>query len=108
MKRSLQLKPSDHQHQVTAFHLAVAHLGVGRFDEAIGYARDAIRRQPDYPDGVIALAAYLGYVGRAEEARDAIKGHEDSVPGYVEQHPIYAPALKDCLLEGLRRAGLIE
>ena len=79
-----------------------------KFDEAIEYARDAVRRRPDYPDGVIALAASLGYEGRAEEARAAIKEHENSIPSYIEQHPIYAPELKECLLNGLRKAGLLE
>ncbi len=107
LERALLLNPSDPQHQVFVIHLALANLGAGHYDEAIRHARDAIRRQPDFLEGVIALAASLGYLGRTEEARTAIEGHEDSVPGYIEQHPIYAPALKECLLEGLRRSGLV-
>ncbi len=107
-ERALQLNPSDPQHQVFAVQLALAHLGAGRYEEAIRHARDAIRRQPDFLEGVAALAASLGYLGRDEEARAAIEGHEDAVPSFVKRHVLYAPELKDCLLEGLRKAGLPE
>ena len=107
-ERALQLNPSDPQHQVYATQLALAHLGAERFEIAEKLARDAIRRRPDFLEGVIALAASLGYLGRAEEARAAIEGHEDVAPSFIERHVVYAPELKDCLLEGLRRAGLPE
>ncbi len=47
LERALQLNPSDPQHQIVAFHLAVAHLGAGRYDEAIRHARDAVLRQAE-------------------------------------------------------------
>ncbi len=106
-ERALQLNPSDPQHQIYTTQLAFAHLGAGRFELAAKLARDAIRRQPDFLEGVIALAASLGYLGHAEEARTAIEGHEDAAPGFIERHVTYAPELKECLLEGLRRAGLV-
>ena len=107
-ERALQLNPFDTQQPVFVINLALAHLGAGRYDEANRLAREAIRRQPDFLEGAITLAASLGYLGRAEEARAAIEGHEDAAPGFIEPHMTYARELKDCLLEGLRRAGLIE
>jgi adenylate cyclase len=107
LERALQLNPSDPQHQITAFHMAVAHLGAGRYEEAVLHARDSVRRQPDYPDGTIALASALGYLDRAEEAVETMKGHKVSIPSYVQQHPIYGPEVKKCLLDGLRKAGLL-
>jgi Tfp pilus assembly protein PilF len=107
-ERALQLNPSDPLHQLFASQLALAHLGAGRYDEAIRYAHDAIRRQSDFLDGMVALAASLGYQGRAEEARAAIEGREQDVASFIERHAVYAPKLKECLLEGLRRAGLVE
>ncbi len=106
-ERALQLNPSDPQHQVFTTQLAFAHLGAGRFELAVKLARDAIRRQPDFLEGVIALAGSLGYLGRVEEARAAIEGHENAAPSFIELHVTYGRELKDCLLEGLRRAGLV-
>ena len=107
LERALQLNPSDPQHQVFVINLALAHLGAGRYDEAIRLAREANRRQPDFLEGLIVQATSLGYLERAEEARAVIAGHGESAPGFIERHVTYAPELKDRLLEGLRRAGLV-
>ena len=58
--------------------------GARNAEEAVRLARDAIRRQSSALDGVVALAAALGYLGRAEEARTAIQGHEGAAPSFVE------------------------
>ncbi len=107
-ERALQLNPSDPQHQVFTVQLALAHLGAGRFEVAAKLAREALRRQPDFTEGVVTLASSLGYLGRGDEARAAIEGHEKTAPEFIDQHVTYAPELKDCLLKGLRKAGLIE
>ena len=107
-ERALKLSPSDPQHHMFTIQLTLACLGAGRYEEAVRLARDAIRRQSSALDAMVALAAALGYLGHAEEARAVIEGHEDAAPSFIERHVLYAPELKNCLLEGLRKAGLSE
>ncbi|MCZ6885733.1 MAG: tetratricopeptide repeat protein, partial [Alphaproteobacteria bacterium] len=105
---ALQLNPLDPQYYLIATQLALAHLGAGQFEKAAEYAHDAIRQQPDFLETRIALASALGHLERTEEARTAIEGLGDAAGDFVERHVLYARELKDCILDGLRKAGLPE
>ncbi len=104
----MRLNPLDPQRHVYATQLAIAHLGAGQFEKAVIHAEDAIRRQPNFSEARVALASALGYMGRTQDARDAIKGFEVQAGAFVERHPIYGNALKARILDGLRKAGLPE
>ncbi len=107
-ERALQLNPLDPQHYLLATNLALAHLGAGQFEKAAEYAHDAIRHRPDFLETRVVLASALGHLERAEEARTAIEGFRDVAGDFVERHVVYARELKDCILDGLRKAGLPE
>ncbi len=106
--RALQLNPLDPQYYLIATQLAFAHLGAGQFEKAAEYAHDAIRQQPDFLETRVVLASALGHLDRAEEARTAIEGFRDVAGDFVERHVLFARGLKDCILDGLRKAGLLE
>ena len=105
-ERALQLNPLDPQYFLIATQLAFAHLGAGQFEKAAEYAHDAIRQRPDFLETRVVLASALGHLERAEEARTAIEGFRDVARDFVERHVLYARELKDCILDGLRKAGL--
>ena len=68
----------------------------------------AIRREPSFAEARIVLAASLGYLGRIEEARTAIDDFKDESVEFVQANRWYAQDFKNRLLEGLRKAELID
>ncbi len=107
LERALLLSPTDPQSPLYLTQLALSHLCVGRYDKAVEYAREAILRRHDFLEGYLVLASGLGYLGRADEARSAFEGYSDLAERYLEQHVVFAPEVKDRLLDGWRQANLI-
>ena len=109
IERALKLNPLDPQNHLFVTHLALAHLGGGDFPRAVELARDAIRRQPDFNEPHVLLAAALGHLEQVAEARDAITPFGDIAPTFVErERPYWSDATKQCVAAGLRKAGLAE
>jgi len=108
-EKAVALNPLDPRKYIYLFQLGLAHLGAGRYETALSYAREALRRAPGPIDNIelqILLPAILGHLGETGEARQALAPVADKARDYVESHVYFAPALKDAILEGLRKAGL--
>ena len=106
IEKARKLNPMDTRSHLIDTHLALAHLGLGRYERAIEHARDAIRCKPDFAEPHILLASALGYLGKSEEAIGTLEPFEESTRQYFERQPLYAQVTKDCILDGLRKAGL--
>jgi adenylate cyclase len=108
IESALELNPLDPRNYMFMTHLAVAHLCAGHHQASVDLVREATRRQPDFIESHVALASALGHLGQKEEAHRVIAGFEDSALDYVEGRPNWAQKTKDCVLDGLRKAGLLE
>jgi TolB-like protein/Flp pilus assembly protein TadD len=110
IEKALDINPLDPRNYVVVTHLAVAKLCVGDYEAAIELARASIRQRPDYIDSRITLAAALGHLGRADEAREALGEFRDQIRDHIENHPypLWHMHVKDHYLTGLRKAHLIE
>jgi TolB-like protein/Tfp pilus assembly protein PilF len=110
IEKALDINPIDPRNYVVATHLAVAKLCVGAYEATAELTRASIRQRPDYVDSRITLAAALGYLDRADEAREALGEFHDRVQDYIENHPypLWRLNVKDHYLKGLRMAGLIK
>ena len=107
-EKALLLNPLDPQNYLFLAQLALSHLCAGRYDKAIEHARESIRRRHDFIESHIALASTLGYLDRPDEARAALEGYEGMAVAYVERHVVFAQQVKDIVMDGLRKAGLVE
>lgn len=104
-ERALQLNPTGARRQVFLSQLALSHLGNGNPETALRYVEDAIRHQPDFAEALVAQASILGYLGRIEEAKKALEKAGDVAVDMMKRHGIYSEALKEVILDGLRKAG---
>jgi adenylate cyclase len=89
--------------------LALAHYFARDYQAAVTAAQRAIRAFPDFPSPYRWLAAALGQLGRAEEARAALDqamAAREAFEFQVRQRPAwFRPDDHAHMLEGLRKAG---
>lgn len=110
-QRATRLSPLDPMSFRTHAGLAFAHLFTERFDEAARWARCALVENPSFSVSHRVLAASLGHLGRADEARAAVRELLRLVPHltvarYGRETRFRHPAYLNLLLDGLRAAGL--
>jgi adenylate cyclase len=108
IEKALDINPLDPRNYVVRTHLAVAKICVGDYEQAVELAREATGQRPDYIDSHVALAAALGYLGRIDEALAAVGEFRDKAQDYAENHPLWGSETKECFLNGLRKANLVE
>ena len=106
MEKAQKLNPEDAQFHTHLTFLARAYLNAGAYDDAVGRARQAIRRRPEYAPSYYILAIALGQLGRTDEARRALSKCDELQPGFVQSRknwrPYVDPANNERLREGLR------
>ncbi len=84
-----------------------------RYEEAVAAAEQAVLLQPNQYGGHAGLAYSLPYLGRIEEAREAVRNLRRVMPRMTLKSSTRNPMFvreKDVarMLEGLRQAGLPE
>jgi adenylate cyclase len=111
LQTSLRLEPrgSDLPHRLT--HSAAGRYFCRAYEESVEAAKRAIQLFPDFPLPYRYLAAALGQLGRAEEAKTALEAALALGPGSFHLHvrgrpPWFRPEDHAHMLEGLRKAGL--
>jgi predicted Zn-dependent protease len=104
----LKLNPIDPQNYLFYTHLALGHLGAGRQEDAAQNAREAVRLKPDFGESRVLLASALGYLGRKSEAVQALGPLFKKVSDYVDGRRIWAPVVKELVLNGLKKVGLVD
>jgi adenylate cyclase len=110
LQASIRLDPRD---PLLPWHLnrvAIAHYFAREYEAVVDTARRVIRLHPDFPLIYRWLAAALGQIGRAEEARDALNKAiaigGGSFDMYVrERVPWHRAEDYEHMLDGLRKAG---
>jgi len=110
---AIRLSPKDAE--IALFHarLAAAYLFLRRYEEAVKWARKAVRLPGIQWPGHCFLVASLAYLNRMDEARTALVDLMALRPGITlsfvsDRYPAAIQSQRDHLLDGLRKAGLPE
>jgi adenylate cyclase len=111
-EQAMRMSPRD---PLNAFFLAgvsAAHYLAGRYNEAVGWARQAIQQRPGILGGHRILSASLAQAGSMEEAKVAMNHlrqlHPDISIAWIKQSVPYTAEPMVHFLEGVRKAGLTE
>jgi TolB-like protein len=111
--RAIQLSPADPT--LFAFYnaLGLAHLGAGRYEEALGWIEAALRENSGLP-ALERKLSLCGHLGRHEEAANSLRRlrelHPDpTIAGIGRDLPKgMVPEIVDRFNDGLRKAGVPE
>jgi adenylate cyclase len=71
-ERAIRLSPFDPWLFARFTGMGIAFIGLGRFDEAVAAAKNALHTKPTYVTAYCCLAAALAHLGRDAEARKAV------------------------------------
>jgi adenylate cyclase len=109
-ERAIRLSPFDPWLFSRFTGLGIAFIGIGRFDEAVAAAKNALQRNPTYATAYQCLAGALAQLGRHAEAIETatrvleIEPHF-RVSEYVARSGHWRARM---YIDGLRKAGLPE
>jgi TolB-like protein len=111
IQRAMRLSPRDAHMGSFMVRMAEAHLAIREHEQAVAWARKALREQGFQWSRYAVLIASLGHLGRSPEARRVIE--ELGVAGFdlslafVRRTHLYTPNTTfEHYLDGLRKAGL--
>jgi adenylate cyclase len=110
IETALRLDPRNPWRAGQLLNIAFANYSCRDYEAAIEAARRATSSYPDWPIPYRWLAAALGQLGRAEEAKAALEKAIAIAPASFDRHvrnglPFFRPEDHAHLLEGLRKAG---
>ena len=110
MEKAQELNPADARLHAHLTFLSRAYVNAGALDAAVDCARRAIRREPEYAPAHYILAIALAYLGRMDEARQAVQRCEMASPGFIasrrDWQPYVNPASNARLHEGIKKVAL--
>jgi adenylate cyclase len=110
LDQAISMSPHDPQNGIFNNALAVAHYLMGRYTEAISFARKAVQQRDGITAGHRIYIASLAQAGQVEEARIALQRLRELQPNisiaWCEQYIGYTPGPMAKFLEGMRKAGL--
>ena len=110
--RALELSPGSPLRYGSMNQLAAAHNALGRYEEAVGFAKRAIALEPGFVTAHLALAIAYAQLGRIEEARQEV-----AIVVRLQPDATIATSMADRMrfpeqgarwAEGLRKAGMPE
>lgn len=110
LEAALRLNPQGGATTLLRADMALAHLMLGQYQEAVATARQAVGQFGGDVRALQRLAAALGHLGRQTEAAEALEELQRRQGNlsrrYIEAtYPFRDPAHLDALVEGLTRAG---
>ncbi len=109
--RGIALDP--HFRDIQLHFQAQARFQMGRYEEAIGFLKRRLVRNPDTDISRVLLAACYGHLGRLDEARATWEELLRINPNYSLEHrrkvlPYKNSGDFELLVDGLRKAGLLD
>ena len=108
LESGLELNPLEPRNFNFMAHLGLAYLCLGEYEMAANWGRESTRRNPDFFESHVNLASTLGYLDRGDEALQLLVRFDDSALDYVDGRSWISQDVTDRLLEGLRKAGVVE
>jgi TolB-like protein/class 3 adenylate cyclase len=112
--RAIRLSPLDPLSYIYKFAGALAYLGAGQYQEAMGWIDDALREQPRFHASFRVKVALCGLLGQSEEGHDWLVRLLDLQPGLTitawlkHAATFLAPGTRERMVKGFRKAGLPE
>jgi tetratricopeptide (TPR) repeat protein len=110
---ALRGSPRDPERYMWYIGIMIAHFAAERYEECVEAAEQAVALQPNFYGGHFIQAAALPYLGRIEEAKQALLRAREVMPRLTlkstERNPMFVREGDVArMLDGLRRAGLLE
>jgi TolB-like protein/Flp pilus assembly protein TadD len=108
----LALRMSPHDPLKAFFYsgTGVAHYYAHRYDEAVEWARNAVRERPGFTASRRILCASLAKAGRIGEAKEEMVALRTMQPNlsiaWIKEHVPYTARAMPHFIEGMRKAGL--
>jgi adenylate cyclase len=110
LELALRMSPHDPLKAFFFSGTGVAHYYADRFDEAVEWARNAVRERPGFTASRRILCASLAQAGRSDEAKKEMAALRTMQPNisiaWIEQHVPYTARAMPHFIEGMRKAGL--
>jgi len=114
-ERAMRLSPLDPLGYLFAAGIGLAHLGAGRYEEALQWVDRSSRELPRYVTSLRLKVVLCAHLGRMEEARYWLRRMLDLQPdmtiAWFEEYTTamrLRPEIRSIYVEGLRKAGLPE
>ena len=105
--RALRLNPRDPALFLRHAGLAIAHLGLGQYGEAVAFARKVVAARPGYDLGHALLCVSLLRRGRRAEAIRAVRMAKVCLPGFgphmLARLPFCDPGMRERFLDDVER-----
>ena len=110
IEKAIRLSPHDPLLPVWYVFLGYAHLVAGRYEEVVHHAKDSLAVRSDVPAAYRLLAAALGYLGRSDEARQALDEMYKIAPNFTVRgfREFAPPFMVELLVQGWRKADWKE
>lgn len=113
IKKAIRLSPRDPFRATWFSYLAISAAIRNRYEESVDWAHKSIQANPQFPGGYRSLATSFAFLGRTDEASEALTKLREVVPAITislarENLPIKHEADLEHYLDGLRKAGLRE
>jgi adenylate cyclase len=109
-ERAIRLSPFDPWLFSTLPGMGIALIGLGRFDEAVAAAKNALQKNQNSGTAYHCLAAALAHLGRDAEARTAVAQLLEIEPDFRISEWVARTGhwQAQMFIDGLRKAGLPE
>jgi adenylate cyclase len=112
-ERASRGSPRDPERYLWYLGIMNAHFVAERYQECVEAAEQTVLLQPNFYGGHFVMAMALAYLGRIEEAKQAVRRTRELMPRLTlrstARNPVYVRQGDiERMLEGLRRAGLPE
>jgi TolB-like protein/Flp pilus assembly protein TadD len=113
LEQARRLSPVDPEAFFTMSAMGFAYMTLGRFGEALGWTRRALRERPTFGPALRFHAICLAELGRIDEAQGTVARLLELEPSLTlsalrARVPIRHSRLMDLFINGLRKAGLPE
>ena len=109
-ERAIRLSPFDPWLFLRFTGMGIAFIGLGRFDEAVAAAKNALQTNQTYGPAYRCLAAALAHLGRDAEARKTVAQLLEIEPDFrISEYLARSGQWQaQMFIDGLRKAGLPE
>lgn len=109
-EQALRMSPHDSLKAFFYSGTSVAHYLAGRYDDAVDWARKAVRQRWEFIAAHRILCASLAQAGMSEKGREAMAVLREMQPtisiAWIERHVPYTARAMPHFLEGMRKSGL--
>jgi adenylate cyclase len=114
LERASRLSPLDSLGRAFTNGIAIAHMAEGRYEEALNWADQTLRKEPGFSSALIVKAIVCAHLDRLEEPREAARQLIEAQPWHsvagirASYSRFRSSEMVAIYVEGLRKAGVPE